>query len=167
VLEPKFALDDGAFSVVPAQDALSIRCPFCRQVGTFEPIEQGGVNAHDVWVTAVAGIRLGQRRCPNVQCRGHIFVADNGQERTTFPPELLDFDASNLPTPVVAALEEAIKCHANKFFIAAAVLVRKTLEELCRDQGATGDSLKDRIRDLGSRVVISKDLLEGLDDLAS
>ena len=44
-------------------------------------------------------------------------------------------------------------------------MVRKTLEELCRDRNATGGNLKDRIRALGTRIVLPQDLLDGLDDL--
>jgi hypothetical protein len=44
-------------------------------------------------------------------------------------------------------------------------MVRKTLEELCRERGAKGRDLKDRIRDLGTKVILPKELLEGLDDL--
>jgi hypothetical protein len=66
---------------------------------------------------------------------------------------------------IVSALEESITCHANECFIAAAIMVRKTLEELCRDRGAHGNNLKERIRDLGTKIVLPKELLDGLDDL--
>jgi hypothetical protein len=38
-------------------------------------------------------------------------------------------------------MEEAVACHAAECFIAAAIMVRKTLEELCRERGATGANL--------------------------
>ncbi len=44
-------------------------------------------------------------------------------------------------------------------------MVRKTLEELCRERGAPGDNLKDRIRSLRNRIVLPEELLTGLDDL--
>lgn len=44
-------------------------------------------------------------------------------------------------------------------------MVRKTLEELCRDRGANGKNLKERIKDLGTKIVLPTELLEGLDDL--
>jgi hypothetical protein len=50
-------------------------------------------------------------------------------------------------------------------FTASAIMVRKTLEELCHERGATGPNLKERIKALGTRVVIPKELLEGLDHL--
>ncbi len=63
------------------------------------------------------------------------------------------------------SLEEAITCHASQCFTAAAMLVRKTLELLCSAQNASGANLKDRIKDLGSKVVLPPDLFSGLDDL--
>ena len=44
-------------------------------------------------------------------------------------------------------------------------MVRKTLEELCRDRGAAGGSPKERIKALGTKVVLPQELLDGLDDL--
>ena len=83
----------------------------------------------------------------------------------SYPPQLIDFDPVNLPESVRATLEEAIQCHAQNCSIAAAIMVRKTLEELCFDRKATGGNLKERIRDLGTKIVLPKDLLDGLDDL--
>lgn len=44
-------------------------------------------------------------------------------------------------------------------------MVRKTLEELCRERGATGPNLKERIKALQAKVILPSELLEGLDDL--
>ncbi len=44
-------------------------------------------------------------------------------------------------------------------------MIRKALEELCRERQAQGKDLKERIRDLGSKIVLPKELSEGLDDL--
>ncbi|MGB2927529.1 MAG: DUF4145 domain-containing protein [Desulfobacterales bacterium] len=44
-------------------------------------------------------------------------------------------------------------------------MVRKTLEELCRDRNAIGDNLKKRIKALGATVVLPQELLDGIDDL--
>jgi len=83
----------------------------------------------------------------------------------TYPAVRIDFDQTNVPPPVVTAFQESITCHASECFIAAAIMVRKTLEELCRERGAQGKDLKERIRDLGTKIVIPKELLDGLDDL--
>jgi len=45
------------------------------------------------------------------------------------------------------------------------MLIRKTLEELCSDRGAKGSNLKERISQLGNKVVLPKELLAGLDNL--
>jgi hypothetical protein len=140
---------------------IGLRCHACRQQGTFENI---GVS--DVFLSQPPQIYLGMRRCPNVQCNAAIFVThSNGRLIESFPAETINFDSTNIPATVVSSLEEAIKCHANQCFTAAAIMVRKTLEELCRDRQATGPNLKERIKALGSKVVLPQDLLAGLDDL--
>ena len=113
------------------------------------------------------GPKLGHRRCPNLECRAHVFVIveDSNDVIASYPPERIDFDATNLPPEVQAALEEAITCHANACYKAAAMMARKTLEELCDKQEAKGDNLKDRIRNLGTKAVVPKELFDGLDDI--
>ena len=44
-------------------------------------------------------------------------------------------------------------------------MVRKTLEELCDDQGTRGATLADRIKDLKSKVMLPVGMLDGLDNL--
>lgn len=140
----------------------NIRCPGCGQLGTFEPL---ATNSSDFILDNAT--RIGERRCPNISCRTVLFVVwqNNGVILRSYPALRIDFDKTNIPPAVVAALEEAITCHANECFIAAAIMVRKTLEELCRERGAKGKDLKERIRDLGTKIVLPNDLLDGLDDL--
>lgn len=145
--------------------SLSMRCPACHKQGTLDPIGQGDIRLlpTDVWV--------GSRRCPAADCHTHIFVVWNPDENSesvlvaSYPPELLDFDATNIPAKVTEAMQEAIQCHANQCYTAAAIMVRKTLEELCADRKAKGGNLKERITALGNNVVLPQELLDGLDDL--
>ena len=140
---------------------VSLRCPSCRQRGTFDNLGGNDIVIHPRTI-------VGYRRCPDPQCLVLVFFAADTQTGTlnvTYPAERIDFDAVNIPSPVINALEEAIACHANKCFIASAIMVRKTLEELCRERGATGNNLKERIKALGTKVVLPTELLDGLDDL--
>jgi hypothetical protein len=110
--------------------------------------------------------QAGMRRCPDPTCYALVyFVMGSGKLVASFPAETLDFDATNIPAAVQSAFEEAIKCHAQSCFVASAIMVRKTLEELCRDRDAKGENLKGRIKALGTKVVLPQELLEGLDDL--
>ena len=141
---------------------LSLRCPICRENGVFE-----NAGVQDVHLPqAQPPVFLGIRRCPGTQCRAAVFVVHAGPGIiAAFPPSTIDFDSTNIPASVVTAFEESIKCHANQCFTASAIMVRKTLEELCRDRQATGTNLKERVRALGSKVVLPQELLDGLDDL--
>jgi hypothetical protein len=161
-----FKVQGAGASIEQAQTTVKLRCPVCHQKGTFEKLE-----VHDLQILSLDGTtyrRFGQRRCPDPECGAHIFfVWDNNTTRlaVSYPAERIDFDATNVLANVVRALEEAITCHANQCFIAAAIMVRKTLEELCADQKATGKNLKERIKALGTKVMLPKELLDGLDDL--
>ena len=139
----------------------NVRCPGCGQLGTFEDL---ATNSSDFILDNA--LRIGERLCPNLDCRTVIFfIWHNNQIAKSYPALRIDFDQTNIPRPVVSALEEAITCHANECFVAAAIMVRKTLEELCRERGARGKDLKERIRDLGTKIVLPNELLNGLDDL--
>ncbi|MBD9592697.1 DUF4145 domain-containing protein [Ensifer sp. ENS05] len=149
---------------------LSIRCPSCRQIGMFygmygipdlgwyEPVP----NEHNAGFPAFAGIRI----CPNIKCNALVFVAINPEgSLITYPPETLDFDASQIPDPIVQSLQEAIRCHAASCYRASALMVRRVLEELCDDKEAKGKDLKARIANLSSVAIIPTELLAAADEL--
>lgn len=139
---------------------LSLRCPACGQQGTFDPIP----NISDVHVR---GFWLGQRRCPNTSCNGHLFYIANDQVNVlrTYPPLRVDFDATNIPTKIADTLKQAVTCHAEECFVASAIMLRRCLEELCSERGASGATLKDRIGSLRSKVVLPQELFSALDEL--
>jgi hypothetical protein len=149
-------------TINPPSVVVKMRCPVCHQKGTFEALSTTDGFIHPEAVT------VGQRRCPDPLCGALIFFVfqnSTGNLLVSYPPERIDFDATNVPATVLKALEEAITCHADNCFIAAAIMVRKTLEELCAERGAKGDNLKARIKALGTKAVLPGELLDGLDDL--
>lgn len=139
---------------------LSLRCPGCRQIGTFEAIPNiQDMRTGDTW--------LGQRRCPNLECRTHVFCvySNTGEILSSYPPQRIDFDTKGIPAPIVKSLQEAIACDAENLHVASAIMIRRTLEELCEDKAAEGANLKMRLASLQSVVVLPKGLLLALDDL--
>ena len=44
-------------------------------------------------------------------------------------------------------------------------MIRKTLEEICIDKGATGGNLYKKIQDLSNKILIPKDLIEAMHEL--
>ena len=91
--------------------------------------------------------------------------AQTGRISESFPPEVIDFDSTNLPLGILSSLEEAIKAHAAGCHRASALMVRRVLEELCDDKKATGNDLKQRLAALGTNVVVPKELLDAADEL--
>jgi hypothetical protein len=151
-----------------AAKRIKMRCPVCLREGT---LDQRG---RDLQVAtgnlAWSGNQpvTGERICPNPDCGALIYLVYtyNGAEvLASYPPERIDFDASQLPESVQEPLEEAIECHANECYPAAAVMVRRALESVCEDQGAKGDNLYDRIESLGKAIVLPKGMIKALHNL--
>jgi hypothetical protein len=140
---------------------VSIRCPGCGHLGTFEPIQ----NISDIHVPP--NLWLGQRKCPNPECQVQVFVIhdSSGVILRTYPPQRIDFDPKGIPASIVKTFTEALSCHAENLHVAAAIMIRRTLEELCEDENATGNTLKDRITAIQSTVVLPRELFTALDDL--
>jgi Domain of unknown function (DUF4145) len=142
-----------------------MRCPVCLHEGT---LDDHGVDLMILGDGLDGSWASGQRTCPNPSCRALLFVVygrSSREVKASFPPERLDFDASDLPEGVREPLEEAIECHAQGCYKAAAVMVRRALEAVCVDQNATGDNLKQRIQDLGAKIVLPKGFIDSLQDL--
>ena len=147
---------------VPASLKIVLRCPGCQLASHFSE-------------TPIQDLRLfsrgdptgwaGFRQCP--VCHTLIsFVRDkHNQELATYPEPLIDFDATNLPPAILGAFEEAIGCHAHRYYKASAIMVRKTLELLCVDKNAGSGSLKERLAKLRDQVVIPEALLDAANEL--
>ncbi len=145
----------------PQGRIVKVTCPRCRHAGTFDALGVSDLVVNTGSPLGTPGIlRLGHRACPDPKCRAHLFFvwADN-------PPLLIDFDTSDIPPRIVEVVEEAIKCHGNACYKAAAMMVRKALEVLCEERGATGKDLKARVVALAVSIIIPKDLVAGLDNL--
>lgn len=145
---------------------VTLRCPHCSHVGTMQRIE----NVLDVTWSSSDGIlqdwHAGVRRCPNPDCFGLIFTTcENFSLSESYPPQVIDFDASNLPEEIHKSLAEAVKCHAAGAYKAAALMVRRLLEELCADRGVEGKNLKAKLGKLGTVSVLPAELLEAADEL--
>ncbi|MFV8336200.1 DUF4145 domain-containing protein [Flavobacterium sp. RSP29] len=138
---------------------ISTKCPHCGHFGTFES------NGND---TSNNNKAFGVRRCPNENCFGQLFFvyAINSNEiLITYPANSIDFEKKNIPDKVLNAFEEAVISHSNNCFIASAIMIRKTLEEICHDRGATGKNLFNRLEDLGKKIVIPNELITGMQEL--
>jgi hypothetical protein len=151
---------------------VAMRCPWCRHVVVLEAVAgQKDVRAQQrVEVTDRGPIEVvwafGLRRCPRLDCHGAIFVIHHeGEVTQSFPPEVIDIDLSDLPDDIVDSLTEALTCHSVRCYKAAAIMIRRTLEEVCADQGVTKGTLVEKLTALSQQVIIPADLVDGLHDL--
>lgn len=147
---------------------IATRCPHCGHNGTFVQV---GIQDVYTYIRDSRGIHplhfLGIRKCPNEKCQGHLFfISDNMRNvLLTSPTESIPFDKENIPPKVLNAFEEAIKCHSNSCFIASAIMIRKTLEEICIERGAKGGGLHKKLQELGGKILIPQELLIGMNEL--
>jgi len=144
---------------------LPILCPGCGHKGNFTPIP----GAEDLMAYSPTAIVFGSRHCPNEECQTLVFVLyspPRGPVLASYPPGRLPWDAANVPPSVAAPFIEALTCHAHGCFVAAAMLVRKTMELLCDDRGLDRKSnLKERIADLRSKAILPEPLLVAADSI--
>jgi hypothetical protein len=69
---------------------VSLRCPACRQIGTF-----GSIHNHSDVTLHGQSVAAGFRHCPNPRCRLFVYVVRNPNDQTvvfTEPREVIDFD---------------------------------------------------------------------------
>ena len=104
-----------AASQVQRAAVVSLRCPICQQVGTFDGVTQFDAQSHVPLGTPPGASHTyiaGLRSCPNPACRALVLCIVNASAGSklvaSYPPERLDFDATNIPNAVARALGEAI-----------------------------------------------------------
>jgi uncharacterized protein DUF4145 len=162
------------FTGAQAAIVRNIRCPHCGKIGAFHGLE----NVHDAgWMTVRKspsgqptqkdGYCGGIRICPNPECRSLVLISFQKSEASNlvFPFEVIEFDASGIPAEIVKSFKEALICHSTGCYRACALMVRRTLEEICEDQNVKAPNLKQRIAALGSKIIIPKELVDAADEL--
>lgn len=147
--------------VIPTGIKISGNCPFCKRDVTFDSPQVK--NAFDYQFNP--GIYCGSRICPNQNCRKHVFFILGNNELTLFPAQTIQYDNSNLPELVRKHFDEAIICHSEQCYSAAAMMIRRTLEDICHDKESEGANLFNRIENLKSKVVLPPALFTGMHHL--
>ncbi|SDX16522.1 protein of unknown function [Tritonibacter mobilis] len=149
-----------------------MRCPHCRHIGTFSGVSSGirWYKHKKIEDSESEGFVAGIRVCPNGECRGLVFaITTNSWVKPTlvksFPPEVIDYDNTDIPERLKTTLEEAILCHSVGAYRAAAMMVRRLLEELCEDCDATGKTLHDRLETLKNKISMPHELFEAMGEL--
>ncbi len=144
-------------------------CPHCGNNGTFEAFNAINATAkiQEGLTIQEKTFKAGIMRCPNVNCLGIVFffTTKGGAIIHQFPPETISFDKTDIPKNVLNAFKEAILSHSNECYIAAGIMIRKTLEEICHEQGITAPNLFKRLEKLNEKIVIPQELKDGMQEL--
>lgn len=167
--KPNVFQADGQKWILNQEFTVSIPCHHCRHLDQFAMVGQGVSyqKLPNAPTRPVKEYRASLRICPNPTCQGIVAVLQEGKGRilTVMPPELIDFTTDNLPARLVATLSEAVACHAANAYRAAALMVRRLLEELCDENGMTGKDLHQRIAALKSKILIPEALYDAMWEL--
>jgi hypothetical protein len=140
---------------------IALRCPHCGNNGVFRLL------GSDLGESSVE-LRFGSRACPNPTCNGHVFFIQNYRTElilATYPAETIPFDKDKIPEKIINAFEESIICHSSQCFIASAIMIRKTLEEICSHEKVEGKNLFQKLEGLGAKIMIPKELIAGMNEL--
>lgn len=166
-INPNYFLAESNGNVCDISSTISLRCPHCQQLGSFGTATNRGIaynkrNTNQSVSHYIATIRI----CPNPNCKGLLFViTKDGHVVEVEPPQLLDFDLENLPASCQSILKEAIACHAAGAYRAAAMMVRRLLEEICDLNKAQGNNLHSRLEALKSIITLPQALFEAMSEL--
>jgi Domain of unknown function (DUF4145) len=90
-------------------------------------------------------------------------VLSGGRVVESYPPEVIDFDSTNLPANILSSLEEAVKAHAAGCY--RAWWSAACSKNFATTSKATGSDLKQRLAALSTSVVVPKELFDAADEL--
>ncbi len=149
--EPLSYIDGGPIQAI---------CPYCGHKGTFEAISRDRFIQNQYI--------CGQRLCPDPDCRGHLFVVldRSGDLLFHYPFRNVSLNKEKIPASIIKTFDEAVTCHAQKCFVASAIMIRRTLEEICEERGAVGKDLNARIHDLKTKTLLPQELFDAMDELS-
>lgn len=149
----------------PNERATTVECPVCGVLNSLGIVQswlgRRSTSGEQIWWNHFF--------CANETCR--VFVAvrirPDGSSEAIWPRPRVSFQAANVPPAIADSINEAIDCYAVGCFRASALMFRRALEEICEDHGISskGRSLKSRIDDLKSEVLLPSKFLDGLHNL--
>jgi hypothetical protein len=170
---PNFLVPEQLSGTAAINFAAALRCPHCGGTGAFEIVHQHANISYskrlaaDEPPTAPIQLTASLRRCPDPACKGIVLLVQQSTGRLVLvlPPQRLDFSLDNLPAPCRETLTEAVACHAAGAYRAAAMMVRRLLEEICADNNANGADLHKRLEALKTLVVLPQALFDAMGEL--
>lgn len=181
------SLEERKYNGIPSKINVRAQCPFCRDKVSFEI---NGTGRDLTYSTEVPGCReyavhtYGYRICPNSKCRENVFFEyyqsfQATPQRTGYrvvEEKLVNLypSAFNLPAEVTLEkipetirwpFKEAMECFTAGSFTSCAIMIRKTIEEICLLEGITVGRLFDKVKMLQHKISLPHLLLESMQQL--
>lgn len=138
----------------------SIMCPMCSSYGTFASLDYQ-FSKNNIGIMQFFGYAM----CPNPACSGIVLFLENhaNQSVDIYPKPLIPFDSEGVPTEIEESFREALICQSQGCYMAAAVMVRSTIEKICHNKNAKGGNLLKKIENLKEMGLIPTAYLSGMD----
>jgi hypothetical protein len=153
------------------------KCPYCKQKVFLDSshsvdIAQKGQVTFDRTSKRTTLNIYGIRICPDPKCNKVIFfeatsfVEEDKITNLRLYPKIFSASVNScIPELVAKSYEDALACYEYDLYTPAAIMIRKTIENICEDKGATGPNLHQRIHDLRSKITISNELYDAIMEL--
>jgi len=101
---------------------------------------------------------------PSLQVREDYGIGFDKDEPSLIYPERRRL-STDVPAPLRREWEEAFTCFEAKAYTAATVMVRRTLEGTCKEQGMTKRTLAENLKELQAQGLINDTLAQWADAL--
>lgn len=124
-------------------------------------VERNGENGLPTWLQLAACSKCGDALLAMEEDYGNGW----DEEPVTVWPQTQQVMSPLIPETLRRQHAEAYRCFTAKAYTATVVMVRRTLEGLCREQGAQGRSLMQMLQDLNRSGKIEGRLLEWSQEL--
>jgi hypothetical protein len=149
-------------------------CPWCRRHVVMERIsgmpDKAAQSSSDISGNPIFTF-ICLRRCP--ACSGVCLAFMRGLEDKAkslyemWPKSKSEQvkEVPGMPDDVAKAIDQAIVNHAQGMLEPAAMMIRKAIELICEDVGATGGRLIDRIKSLKKLLILPDEIVDAMDEI--
>ena len=141
-------------------------CPHCTVEVLFRNIygDCQLLGAGGKGIKYLAGLRI----CPRPECEGFAYFLweiDGVKPLDSYPSVIRVVDAVGVPSNITRYLNEALECASNQNYYAAAVMIRRTLEELCASKKIKGKQLVKKLENLQDEVTLPPALFKAMKNI--
>lgn len=163
-------------SVVPEDIEVKVSgiCPHCLHKTIFERVgpDDKLCQYFDIGQRPMHAYIYSIRRCPG--CKGAVFLIAYLEQfgvepeiRAIYPERKIRWESEGYPEMISSSLNKAIFNYEHGHYDTAAIMLRKAIEQICDEAGASRNKLLgQKIQELEKQLILPKEILEGIRELS-